>query len=537
MAIKQTTLEAIKAAPISNVIAATGGELKRVGHEFLTLCLWHDDTNPSLTVSDDKGFCFCHCCRGGGDAIDYVGQRFGLAWRDAVDKTAAILGIEVELTDENPEETARRREQRRTAVAALEVEQDTYKANLRDPKAARIRQLLVDRGLTAEAAKEFGIGFAPSGFFAGRITLPIYNHKNELVGFTGRATKPDQNPKYKNSADSDLFQKKQIAFNEVRAKEAAREAGSIVFVEGHLDVVSMWQAGIRNVVAMQGTGAPDQTTLRRLSANIKNFILCFDGDAGGRKATELFISAAGPMALAGDINITVVSLPDGQDPDEVIRSGDDLYSYLASAPSWLDWVIDTWAAALDTNNSAMVTDVEEKLRTLIDGLRSKALRAHYIDRAARVLSTNDKEAEKLAKEWGNHEFFHSTAPWKPRTEPQTRLAAEKRLLRIYVHRPERREALGPLLDHIQNPALVWLTKRLRELEQCSAVDLTPHTAMAVVAVAEPHYLQQLRTLVRPNVIIDDTPGVLEHIQYAILEAEVTVPTEPDDFDPNQPPSF
>jgi hypothetical protein len=84
---------------------------------------------------------------------------------------------------------------------------------------------------------------------------------------------------------------------------------------------------------------------------------------------------------------------------------------------------------------------------------------------------------------------------------------------------------------------VWLTKRLRELEQCSAVDLTPHTAMAVVAVAEPHYLQQLRTLVRPNVIIDDTPGVLEHIQYAILETEVTVPTEPDDFDPNQPPSL
>jgi DNA primase len=531
MAVSHTTLQAIKSAPLSALIESTGAQLKRVGHEFLTQCLWHEDANPSLTVSDDKGFCYCHVCRGGGDAIDYVGKRFGLSWREAAERAADILQVRFEVDDENPEETARRREARRSAVAALEAEQAKFKANIRDPKAGRIRQILLDRGIQREAAKEFGIGFSSSGFFAGRITLPIHNHRGELVGFTGRATKPDQDAKYKNSSDSDLFQKKQLVFNEVRAKEAAREAGSIVFVEGHLDVVSMWQAGIRNVVALQGTGAPDPSVLQRLTRTVKNIILCFDGDAGGKKAAEQFIAAAGPMAMAGEVSINVVTLPDGQDPDEVIRTGGNLYNFLASAPSWLDWVIDVWAAALDKDDTAMVTEVERKLRALIDGLRSKALRAHYIDKAARVLAKSEKEATSIAKEWGNTEFRHSESTWKLREFPEARLAAEKRLLRLYTHRPALRPSLKPLLGLVQNPALRWLSNRLEELDACSSVDLTPHTAMAVVAVAEPHYMQQLRTLVRPNVIIDDSTGVLQHLS-AILEAEVTLPTESDELDPD-----
>lgn len=532
MAVSPKTLAAIKAAPLSSLIEQLGGQLKRVGHEFLTQCLWHDDTNPSLTVNDDKGFCFCHVCRGGGDAIDYLGQRRGLSWREAAEAAADILGVRFETDDEDPEVTRRRAEQRRAAVAALEADQAVYKTNLRAPQAGRIRDLLKARGLTAEAAREFGIGFAAQGFFAGRITLPIYNHRNELVGWTGRATKEDQTAKYKNTESNDLFDKKALIYNEVRAKEAAREAGSIIFVEGHLDVVSMWQAGIRNVVAMQGTGAPDPLVLQRLTHNLRNIILCYDGDAGGRKATEQFIKVAGPMALAGKMNLSVAVLPEGSDPDEVIRSGGDLYGYLAGADSWLDWVIDTWAAALDKSDTAMVTEVEQKLRALIDGLRSRALRAHYIDKAARVLAGNAKEAEKLAKEWGAREFIQDSNDWTPRTPWETRSVVERRLLRIYTHRPEKREGLRGLLDHISNPAHKWLANRLVELEECSSVDLTPHTAMAMVAVAEPHYMQQLRTLVRPNVIIDDSPAVLAHMT-SILENDVLYPAT-DESDPNQP---
>lgn len=517
MAVTSSTLAAIKAAPLSSIVEACGGQLKRVGYEFVTQCMWHDDTNPSLTINDDKGFCFCHVCRGGGDAIDYIVQRQGLSWREAVQVAAEIANVPFETDDEDPEITAQRAAKRKAAIAALEAEQATYKQNLRAPQAERIRKLLKARSLTPDAAREFGIGFAISGFFSGRITLPIHNHKNELVGWTGRATKEDQLAKYKNTESNDLFDKKSLVFNEVRAKEAAREAGSIVFVEGHLDVVSMWQAGIKNVVALQGTGAPDPLVLKRLIRNIKTIILCFDGDAGGRKATEQFIKTAGQMALSGEANINVAILPEGSDPDDVIRSGGDLYSYLANAQSWLDWMIDTWVSALDKKDTAMVTEVEQKLHQLIDGLRSKALRAHYIDKAARVLTNNAKEAAKLAKGWGAKTFLQNAREWTPRTPWETRSVVERRLLRIYAHRPSQRTRLRPLFDLIDNPAHKWLANRLLELENHTQIDLTPHSAMAIISVAEPHYMQQLRTLVRPNVIIDDDEAVLQHMEKILSE--------------------
>lgn len=534
MGITRKTIQAIKAAPLSSVVEGLGGVLKRVGHEFLTQCLWHDDTNPSLTINDQKGFCFCHVCRQGGDAIDYVMQRKGLTMREAAEEAASLLGVPFETDDVDAEEAARRREQLKRESERLQVEQRKYRNNLRDPRAGRVRDMLKGRGLTAEASKEFGLGYSPSGFFGGRITIPIHDHRGRLVGWTGRATKPGQNAKYKNSAESELFQKKSLVFNEHRGLEAAREAGCLIFVEGHLDVVSMWQAGIRNVVAMQGTGAPDLHALKRMARSVKNFVLCYDGDAGGKKAVEQFVAAAGPMAMEGQLNINVVSLPEGQDPDEVIRSGVDLYSYIASAPSWLDWVIDSWAASLDINDGAMVTEVESRLHKLINGLRSNALRTHYIDKAARVLSASDKEAENLAKNWSIKQHVEIANTWEPRSPHEIRLAAERRLLRIFIHCPTVRDQIEPLVDKMTNPALRWLWERLKELREHCLVDLTPHSVMAIVAVAEPHYMQQLRTLVRPNVIIDSSEGVLDHISD--IMGKDLVPETLHESNPDQPSS-
>lgn len=511
MGIKPTTFASIKAASLSTVVEKLGGGLKRVGHEFLTQCLWHDDANPSLTINDQKGFCFCHVCRAGGDAVDYVRKAKGMEFREAVEFTAELLNVKFETDDENPEAIARRKAERAAEHSRLEAQQKVFTANLHDPRAKNVRLILKGRGITKAAAVEFGIGYSAQGFFSGRITIPIYNHQDKLVGFTGRTTKDDP-AKYKNSADSALFSKKLLIFNEQRAYKYAAEAGSLIFVEGHLDVVAMWQAGIKNVVAAQGTGAPDPLVLKRLSRNIKTFILCFDGDAGGRKAVEQFISVAGPMAQKGECSINVASLPEGSDPDDLIRSGADLYHYIASAPSWLDWTIDTWAAALDKTDTAMITAVEQKLRSLIDGLRSKALRTHYIDKSARVLSSTDKEAKLLSQSWGQRVLHVTeTDSWSPREPHDVRLAAERRLLRTFVHAPQLREELRPLLEHVTNPALRWLCERLRELEEYSSVDLTPWSLMAVVAVSEPHFMKQLRNLIRPNVIIDVNDGVINHL--------------------------
>ena len=135
MAISPRTIDRIKAASLSSVVETLGGQLKRVGHEYLTQCPWHDDTNPSLTINDEKGFCFCHVCRGGGDAIAYIQQRNGMAFRDAVEKAAGILGINVETDNEDPAVTARRAAERKAAVAQNEKEQEVFRSKLRDPRA------------------------------------------------------------------------------------------------------------------------------------------------------------------------------------------------------------------------------------------------------------------------------------------------------------------------------------------------------------------------------------------------------------------
>ena len=518
MAISPASLEKLKSGSVSKVVEQLGGKLKRVGREFVTQCIWHEDTNPSLTINDDKGFCFCHVCRNGGDAVAYVRQRKGMSFPDAANLTAEILGIQLEHDGISQEELAKRKEIRQKALNKLVTEQQGYKRNLIDERASRIHQILKDRGLEPRTSREFGLGFAPGGFFGGRITIPIHNHKNELVGWTGRATKPDLPGKYRNSADSDLFNKKTLVFNEFRAKEAARLAGSLIFVEGHLDVVSLWQHGIANVVAMQGTGAPEPFVLQRLAKAVDNFVLCFDGDEGGKKAVEHFISAAGPLAQRGEIQINVVKLPDGKDPDEICREqgADAFHALVADAMPWLDWVIDYWAADLDLDNSAYVTEVESQLRKVIDGLHSNAVRAHYIDKVSRVLSRTEKEAAATAKGWGDRSVVIEKREWTPPTDEQTRIATERRLLRIFVHKPHHRDELRPLLASVTHPPLIWLCERLEELEEHCASDLTPYSVMAVVLVAEPYFIQQLRTVVQPNVTIDDTDGVLGHIKRVIL---------------------
>ena len=535
MAITSASLEKLKSGSISKVIESLGSKLKRVGREFVTQCIWHEDTNPSLTINDDKGFCFCHVCREGGDVIAYTRRRKGLDFVDAANLAAEILGIQLETDGISPEQQAQQRAQRQSALDRLQKEQAGYRENLRDPRAGRIRDILTARGLEPATSKEFGLGFASQGMFAGRITIPILNHRNELVGWSARATKPDATGKYKNSADGDLFHKKSLVFNEVRAKEAARLAGSLIFVEGHLDVVSLWQHGIANVVAMQGTGAPEPFVLQRLAKTVDNFILCFDGDEGGRKAVQKFIAAAGPLAQKGEIQVNVAQLPAGKDPDDICREqgADAFHGLLAAADPWLDWVIDYWVADLDLDNSAYVTEVEGQLRKVIDGLRSNAVRAHYIDKVARSLSRTEKEATQVVSSWGDRSVEIEKRQWTPPSPMKTRITAERRLLRIFVHKPEHRDQLRPLLKKVSHPPLSWLCDRLQELEEHCLTDLTPHSVMVVVAVSEPHFMTQLRTIVQPNVTIDDSDGVLSHVSDILLK---DVPQEPYEPDTYQPPS-
>lgn len=522
MAVSIKTLESIKRASLSTVIESTGAKLKKVGREFVTTCIWHDDSNPSLTINDEKGFCYCHACRKGGDHIDYLQQRFNIDFPSAAEKAAGILGIVFELEDEDPEAARRAREAKKKAIDALEEEQKIYFENLQDPRNVRIKNILESRGISQEAVDEFKIGYSKSGFFEKRITIPIYNRKEELVGFTARATVPDQKPKYKNSAASDLFDKSSLVFNETRAREAARESDSLIFVEGHMDVISMWQVGIRNAVALQGTGAPSVNLLTQLTKGITNVILCFDGDQGGSIATERFLATAGPMSLKGMFNVQIVELPVGMDPDEVIREhgehgGNVFYNYIASALPWLDWVINNFGQSDRTDTAAMAA-IEKKLREYVSQMTSEAVKSHYIKKISLLLAPDEKSASAVEKEFDKISIFSQENTYSPPDVLRMRHASERRLLRLYIHHPHARARLENLLGQVTSPPLQWLVKKIEELENYLEDPFTADDVLMALIVSQKHYSTQLRSLAEPTIKEIASDEMIAHL-IRVLETD------------------
>lgn len=516
MSIKDSTIAKVRQVAMTEVLEAEGIEFKRIGREAVTLCPWHADSSPSLTINDDKNMCFCFACGGGSDAIAYVQQMFGLGFADAIQRIAERHNILVEHDNLDPEEALRLARRRKNALSAIQRQHDGFRDAIRSDLGLKARQWLLGRNISPQSSKTFELGWAQDGFFAGRVTVPIHDHRGTLVGFTGRQINDNQSPqKYSNSPSSEIFDKGSLLFNEHRALAAARAAGYLIFVEGHFDVISMHQYGLQNVVATQGTAGPPREAINRFMRQCKRFVLCYDGDAGGQKAIEHFIAVVGASACHGDVNIAIAQLPDGRDPDDCIRSGIDLHGIIEAAPQWIDWQIDKWLADLDRSDTHGFSKVEADIRELVESIKSPALRQYYVDKAAKVLAVDKKSAAKLAQNWNKSlpKLRHS-GKWSRPSSSWVRNQVEKRALRSYIHFPESRERLKPLMPSLQGPSHLWLWNRIDELEAASAL-LTPSMIMAVLAVCEPQYTRTLRPIVMPTIKMVMQDGILDHVERVL----------------------
>lgn len=514
MAVSQETIAKLKALPVSDVLSKDGAALKRVGREFVTQCLWHEDRNPSLTVSDDKGFVFCHVCQHNDDAIGYIQKKYGINFADACHKIAASNSIEVKLTDEDPQEAARLKAEKKAAYDYVAKSHARFRANLNNhPEAIAFIQ---SRNIKPETSRFFELGYDTS---SKRLTIPISDYLGNRVGFTSRTILPDAKPKYKNSENNIIFNKNNIVFNEYRAADSIRANDECVFVEGHLDVISLWQAGIKNVVALQGTASPPPHVLKRLMNKTKRFVLCMDSDAGGIKAMSKFLDSVQQFTLSGELAVRVAVLPDGMDPDDFIQSGGDINSLIHSSQSWLDWLLDQWLDTLDFSNELKIQQIEKQIKELFSQISSQALRSHYYDKASIRLAQNKQDvAAQIAK--GFHE--HQAPQLKIRTWQRpglefTRKLVEKRMLRLYIHKPEFRWILEPLMDRLHFPQMKWLWRRLQEITEFAGENFCKDHVLAILCVAEPIYMQTLRSTVNPSVLIDDNEMSIAHIEKIMMQ--------------------
>lgn len=310
-------------------------------------CPFHQEKSPSFHVDDRKGRFHCFGCHASGDHLTFLTEHDGLDFVDAVKALAEHAGVAIE---EAPRaEAAERR--RREVRSALEAAAALYGETLWSPSGQAARDYATGRGFTEATLRQFGFGLAPSaqgylsrtlardGFkdddleavglavrrdgtlrdrFRGRLMVPIHDGRGRIVGFGGR-TVEGRDPKYLNSPETPLFDKSRLLFNAHRARGPAHRASRLVIVEGYLDAVALAQAGVEEVVASLGT-ALTEDQIRLAWAMADEPVLCFDGDDAGRAAANRAIDRILPQLAPGK-SFGFLALPDGQDPDDLVRAG------------------------------------------------------------------------------------------------------------------------------------------------------------------------------------------------------------------------
>jgi DNA primase len=321
-------------------------QLKKGGANYLGLCPFHGEKTPSFTVSPAKQFYHCFGCGAHGNAIGFMMAYGGMGFIDAMKELAASAGMQVpEERPRTPEEAARK-ERETDLYAVMEKALEFYRAALK--KSPRAIEYLKGRGLTGEIASRFRIGYAPDDWqglqqvfqdysdkslvevgliienegkrydrFRDRVMFPIQSARGAVIGFGGRVLGQGE-PKYLNSPETPLFEKGREIYGLVQAREAIREAGRVLVVEGYMDVVALAQFGVGYAVATLGT-ATTPVHVAKLLRLADEIIYCFDGDAAGRKAAWRALENSLPVA-PDNKPIRFLFLPEGEDPDSFVRT-------------------------------------------------------------------------------------------------------------------------------------------------------------------------------------------------------------------------
>jgi len=451
--------------------------LKKAGREYKANCPFHDERTPSFYVVPAKGFYKCFGCGKSGDVFSFVMERQGLDFVEAVKQVAGRAGVEVREVKRSTEEE----DPNRPLFEINGFAQDWFRAQLLDESVgANARSYLEKRGIDAEVAERYGLGFAPDEWrglrdaagkhglaedlmvevgmlgssersrepydrFRGRIMFPIESVSGRVIAFGGRVLVGDGKdaPKYLNSPETPIYHKGRNLYGLSWARHWIRRAETALVVEGYMDVVSLAAHGFENVVAPLGTAlTPEQAKL--LSRYTTRVLLLFDSDAAGLKATF----RAGDTLLEAGLHPAVVTLPLGEDPDTLVHAGgaEALEQYLDQAVD----VLDRKLQILDEKNYFSSI---ERTRTAVDRLlptmraaSDPALRDIYVSKVADRTGVRRETLEaELARARSGPGAARVEAPTPaPRRAPPRlpKQGAERLLLLLMIKNPDYVERAG-----------------------------------------------------------------------------------------------
>jgi DNA primase len=398
-------LDELRARTLLSALIGKTVKLTKAGREFKGCCPFHNEKTPSFYVNDDKSFYHCFGCSAHGDAIRWMTEQQGLPFIDAVKELAQAAGMEMPAQDRQSVERAERAKGLHDLMADAA---QFFTDQLNGIAGAEARSVLEKRGIKAETARTFGMGYSPdsrgklreelksygdpalieSGMlikvddkepydrFRGRLMIPIRDARGRVIAFGGRVIGQGE-PKYLNSPDTPLFDKGRTLYNLDRAAPASRKSGRVIVVEGYMDVIALAQAGFGEAVAPLGTALTEHQ-LERLWRLSDVPILCFDGDSAGQKAAIRAALRALP-GLAPGRSLRFVTLPEGQDPDDLVRArGPAAFEALLEKPeSLVDrlWAHEYAAEPLDTPEQR--AGLKRRLMTLADTIADPDVRHEY----------------------------------------------------------------------------------------------------------------------------------------------------------------
>lgn len=515
--------------------------LKKGGINFIGLCPFHHEKSPSFTVSPTKQFYHCFGCGAHGSAITFLMEYSGLSFPDAVKDLAQSVGMVVprEESGLTPQQLAQKKAESTSLVEVLAQAAQFYKQQLRTT--LRAIEYLKHRGLSGEIARDYGLGYAPDRWdslrsvfpdydqvellgaglviskdedskrydrFRDRIMFPIRNVRGEVIGFGGRVIDAGE-PKYLNSPETAVFNKGSELYGLFEARQAIRQAGYALVVEGYMDVVALAQWGFPNAVATLGT-ACTATHVQKLLRQTDRVVFSFDGDAAGRKAAWRALEAALPMA-ADDKLLSFLFLPVEHDPDSYVRAfGTQAFQQeIDRALPLSQFLLRELTTRVDLSTAEGRARLQTEAKPLLQALPFGALRAQIIRELAQAAQLDAREFAQLAgirSRWDGGPAGRFHAPMAGRKTEM--LDLELRLARDVMANPD---AFARLTDEdkvllTESPGLLgelarWLVGRLDPHSG------TPHLAEISAVLAESAYATDLQRLLTQVMGADSPTGV------------------------------
>jgi DNA primase len=520
--------------------------LKKAGRNYVGLCPFHGEKTPSFTVSPSKQFFHCFGCGAHGSAIGFLMDHRGLAYVEAIRELAQQVGMQV------PQDSARDREgatRIRGLTEALERASDYYRRKLKETPAAI--EYLKRRGLTGQTAARFALGYAPDAWqplreafesyedprlveaglvivadegkrydrFRGRVMFPIRNRRGAVIGFGARVLDGGE-PKYLNSPETPVFHKGQELYGLFEAQEAIRRRQRVIVCEGYMDVIQLAQAGFEECVAALGTAitAHHVGLLLRVTDQV---IFAFDGDAAGRKAARRALEATLPV-IADTKRASFVLLPEGEDPDSLIRSGGAaaFEDQLARAIPLSRWFVESLADGRDLEQAEDRAALVAHAKPLLASMPPAALRMQLIRELAEAARTPATDLESLfgLKPW--RRLPEATRPGHPPRRSAEVEDLKARILQHLLAFPELAREFNAQIAAEFGGAEQPVDRQVAEIWRTATLAGSTSQGALLEALADSEFAQTYREISRRDLLLEgDASAAREDLRagFATLE--------------------